>query len=148
MSKTKNSNVYNVKQLAMVAFVSAFVGVTVTAFASARQGNLAGGASIGGVSTCPGGVWTIDARSFSKNSALMNVDIIDDNGGSSTYRLLASDIHLDVNNPYTFQVLPRAGTQKETMYVVLHNPNSTASSVVPPAQEGILASARLLNPCL
>ncbi len=144
-TKKSSKGQRNQFQLLIVVAVFAIIGVGALLITQARQGNVGGGnASIGGVSSCNGGVWAISARAQSSTAALLPVDIFDDSTtGGAGFRLLASNISLPYimsGNFYTFQDTPLPGAQKVTMYVVVHGGN--------PAQETILASARILNPCL
>lgn len=141
----KNKSNVQRNQLLIVMAVFAVLGVLTSVFVLAKQGNIGGGnASIGGFSTCSGTVWTVNARAQASHVALMPVDIYDDNPVSGTgFRMLASNIslpYISSGNFYNFQTVPKPGTQKYTMYVVLHGGN--------PAQETVLASNRLVNPCI
>lgn len=141
----KNKSNVQRNQLLIVMAVFAVLGVLTSLFVLAKQGNVGGGnVSIGGVSSCAGTVWTINARAQSSNVALVPVDIFDDSTVSgSGFRMLASNISLPFvgsGNFYTFQAVPQPGTQKYTMYVVGHGGN--------PAHEAIFASTRMVNPCI
>ncbi len=150
-SKTSGKFQQNRLQMLIMVAIFAVIGVGAVVITQAKQGNVGGGnASIGGFSSCAGSVWTITARAQA-SANIMPVDILDDSTVSGTgYRVIASNITLPTLSPtggnfYNFVVTPQPGAKKVTMLVILHGALSANNTLT---NEAILASNRLVNPCI
>jgi hypothetical protein len=144
VKKTANKMKFRMDQLALVVAVFALVGVGALAVSQARQGNTSNSTvSVGGYTVCNGKAWTVNARAWANNVALMNVDIYDTpSASSSSFHLVASNISLPygLQDPYTFQTHPESGVKKYDVVVVGHGGSPTANEV--------FGAFRLLNTCI
>lgn len=114
MAKLKSTKTYSMRHLVLVATLSALIGILATSLVSAKK---SASILVYGASSCPNGVWTVDARITSTYPYAVNLDVYDSSDAPGS-RKIASNVSLAPFAVHTFQFTPPADQRKDKITVV------------------------------